>query len=199
MELISAGNKGLVIAVDKFDVSRGYKFISYAVWWIKQGINEALNEQFGRPTQGQNNLLNILSLMQQEFGRDLTVEEIASELGLKEKTVEKRLSGKKVPISIYGKVRRHDDTILLDTLQSNDPTPEERYDENERRKDINKALETLDERERKIIRLYFGLNDQEDPLTLEEIGEMIGVTRERVRQIKNKGLRKIRSFQDSNE
>ena len=199
LELISAGNRGLVTAVDKFDVSRGYKFISYAVWWIKQGIYEALNEQSGRPAQGQNNLLHALSTMQQELGRNPTVEEIASELGLKEKTVEKKLFKKKAPISIYRELKGYDDTMLLDTLQSNDPTPEEMYDEEERKIMIYKTLKILDERERKIIRLYFGLDEDTESLTLDEIGVIMGVTRERIRQLKKRGLRKIRSFQDFNE
>lgn len=210
LELISEGNIGLIESAERFDGTRGFKFISYAVWWIRQGILKALSERSGRIDDSeQGKLMRDISALQQRFGRDLTIYEMALELGLSVKKLERRLFEKRTPVSIdkeisnkNGKNNGKNDMTLLDTLQSSDPTPEETYDEMDRRYEVDKALGIIDEREERVCRLYFGVNDYQEDFTLEKIGDMIGVTRERIRQIRDKALKKIREsdcFQDYKE
>ncbi|MBI4540322.1 MAG: sigma-70 family RNA polymerase sigma factor [Gemmatimonadetes bacterium] len=197
-DLINEGNLGLIRAAHKFDETKGIKFISYAVWWIRQAILQALAEQ-SRIVRVPLNRAGALhrigrrsSTLLQELGREPTVEEIAEELDLSEEEVERTLAISQSHLSLDAPITPGEDNRLLDYLPDQySPGPEDEAYEHALRETIEEALSTLKERESKILRLYFGLDDQE-PMTLEEIGSLLGITRERVRQIKEKALVRLR-------
>ena len=196
-DLINEGNLGLIKAAEKFDETRGFKFISYAVWWIRQSILQALAEQsrIVRLPLNQVGALNKLnreiSKFEQENERAPSVEEVAGKLEMpKEKVSDTlRVAGKHV--SVDAPFQEGEDNTLLDVLP-NTTTPKTDNDliYESLRKEIDRALETLSEREQQIIRMFFGLDGKE--MTLEEIGQQFGLTRERVRQIKEKAIRRLR-------
>src|SRR6266567_1524384 len=166
-DLINEGNLGLIRAAHKFDETKGIKFISYAVWWIRQAIL-------------------------QELGREPTVEEIAEGMDISEEEVAKTLSISQAHLSLDAPLTPGEDNKLLDYLpDTTSPGPDEEIFEHALTESIEEVLATLKEREAKILRLYFGLEGQE-PMTLEEIGALLGITRERVRQIKEKALARLR-------
>jgi len=197
-DLINEGNLGLIRAAHKFDETKGIKFISYAVWWIRQSILQALAEQ-SRIVRVPLNRAGALhrigkraSTLLQELGRQPTHLEIAEGLDITEEEVAKTMLISQVHLSLDAPMTPGEDNWLLDYLPDNtNRTPDEQTFEKALSEAIEESLAGLKERESKILRLYFGL-DGEDPMTLEDIGTLLGITRERVRQIKEKALLKLR-------
>ncbi|MBA3645595.1 MAG: RNA polymerase sigma factor RpoD/SigA [Gemmatimonadaceae bacterium] len=197
-DLINEGNLGLIRAAHKFDETKGIKFISYAVWWIRQSILQALAEQsriVRVPLNRAGTLHRIgkrASTLLQELGRQPTNTEIADGLDITEDEVAKTMMISQVHLSLDAPLTPGEDNRLLDYLPDNmNPTPDEITFEKALSEAIEESLSSLKERESKILRLYFGL-DGEDPMTLEDIGTLLRITRERVRQIKEKALLKLR-------
>jgi RNA polymerase primary sigma factor len=197
-DLINEGNLGLIRAAHKFDETKGIKFISYAVWWIRQAILQALAEQ-SRIVRVPLNRAGTLhrigkrsSSLLQELGREPTVEEIAEGMDISREEVAKTLSISQSHLSLDAPLTPGEDNKLLDYIpDTQNPGPDDETFERALSESIDEVLETLKEREAKILRLYFGLEGKE-PMTLEEIGGMMGITRERVRQIKEKALARLR-------
>ncbi|MGK7313214.1 MAG: sigma-70 family RNA polymerase sigma factor [Candidatus Longimicrobiales bacterium M2_2A_002] len=197
-DLINEGNLGLIRAAHKFDETKGIKFISYAVWWIRQAILQALAEQ-SRIVRVPLNRAGALhrigkrsAALLQELGREPTVEELADELDISEDEVRRTLSLSQSHLSLDAPLTPGEDNRLLDYLPDQfSPGPDDETYDQALMDTVEEALGTLKEREAKILRLYFGLDGQE-PMTLEEIGSILGVTRERVRQIKEKALLRLR-------
>jgi RNA polymerase primary sigma factor len=197
-DLINEGNVGLIRAAHKFDETKGIKFISYAVWWIRQAILQALAEQ-SRIVRVPLNRAGALhrigrrsSSLLQELGREPTVDEIAQELELSKEEVASTLAISQSHLSLDAPLTPGEDNRLLDYLPDQfSPDPEGEAYEQALKNTVDQALATLKEREAKVLRLYFGLDEQE-PMTLEEIGSLLGITRERVRQIKEKALARLR-------
>jgi RNA polymerase primary sigma factor len=196
-DLINEGNLGLIKAAEKFDETRGFKFISYAVWWIRQSILQALAEQsrIVRLPLNQVGSLNKInkaySKFEQENERKPSPEELAEQLELPADKVADTLRVSGRHISVDAPFVEGEDNSLLDVLVNSDSPNADRALINESlAKEIERALATLTERESDIIRLFFGIGCQE--MTLEEIGERFGLTRERVRQIKEKAIRRLR-------
>ena len=196
-DLINEGNLGLIKAAEKFDETRGFKFISYAVWWIRQSILQALAEQSRivrlplNQVGSLNKINKAFNKFEQEYERTPTPEELADTLELpKEKVTDTlRVSGRHV--SVDAPFQEGEENSLLDILINSDsPKADNKLISESLMKEIERALSTLTERERDIIRYFFGINCQE--MTLEEIGEQFGLTRERVRQIKEKAIRRLR-------
>lgn len=196
-DLINEGNLGLIKAAEKFDETRGFKFISYAVWWIRQSILQALAEQsrIVRLPLNQVGSLNKInkaySRFEQEHERRPSPEELAETLDLPAEKVADTLRVSGRHISVDAPFVEGEDNSLLDVLINDDSPVADRTLINESLStEVERALSTLTERERDIIKLFFGINTQE--MTLEEIGEKFGLTRERVRQIKEKAIRRLR-------
>jgi RNA polymerase primary sigma factor len=196
-DLINEGNLGLIKAAEKFDETRGFKFISYAVWWIRQSILQALAEQSRivrlplNQVGSLNKINKALARFEQEHERAPSPEELAAVLELpREKIADTlRVSGRHV--SVDAPFVDGEDNSLLDVLVNNDSPNADRGLINESlSREIDRALSTLTERERDIVKYFFGIGAQE--MTLEEIGEQFGLTRERVRQIKEKAIRRLR-------
>ena len=197
-DLINEGNLGLIRAAHKFDETKGIKFISYAVWWIRQAILQALAEQsriVRVPLNRAGTLHRIgkrANSLLQELGREATHAEIAEGMDITEEEVAKTMSISQTHLSLDAPLTPGEDNKLLDYLPDNmNPTPDEQTFEKALTESIEEALASLKEREAKILRLYFGL-DGAEPMTLEEIGSLLGITRERVRQIKEKALSRLR-------
>ncbi len=197
-DLINEGNLGLIRAGHKFDETKGIKFISYAVWWIRQAILQALAEQsriVRVPLNRAGTLHRIgkrASALLQELGREATHAEIAEGMDISEEEVAKTMSISQVHLSLDAPLTPGEDNRLLDYLADTvSPTPDEQTIEKALTQAIEDSLGSLKEREAKILRLYFGL-DVHEPMTLEEIGSLLGITRERVRQIKEKALSRLR-------
>jgi RNA polymerase primary sigma factor len=197
-DLINEGNLGLIKAAKRFDETRGYKFISYAVWWIRQSILQALAEQSRvvrlplNRVGALNKIGKMYSNLEQEYEREPTPEEIAEQLEISpaEVTDTLRMSGRH--LSMDAPFSQGEDNRLLDIVHNdNQPPPDAKLMQESLRQEIDRALATLSPREAEVVRLYFGLG-REHPLTLEEIGELFKLTRERVRQIKEKALRRLR-------
>lgn len=196
-DLINEGNLGLIKAAEKFDETRGFKFISYAVWWIRQSILQALAEQsrIVRLPLNQVGSLNKInkaySKFEQENERKPSAEELADQLELPADKVADTLRVSGRHISVDAPFVEGEDNNLLDVLVNNDSPNADRALMNESlSREIERALGTLTERESDIVKLFFGIGCQE--MTLEEIGERFGLTRERVRQIKEKAIRRLR-------
>jgi len=197
-DLINEGNLGLIRAAHKFDETKGIKFISYAVWWIRQAILQALAEQsriVRVPLNRAGTLHRIgkrTAALLQELGREPTPKEIAEGLDITIEEVQKTLSISQNHLSLDAPMTPGEDNKLLDYLPDTvSPGPDSNAFEHALTDSIQEVLSTLKEREAKILRLYFGL-DTPEPMTLEEIGSMLGITRERVRQIKEKALSRLR-------
>ena len=202
-DLINEGNLGLIKAAEKFDETRGFKFISYAVWWIRQSILQALAEQSRivrlplNQVGSLNKINKAFARFEQEHERTPSAEELATELELpKEKVTDTlRVAGRH--ISVDAPFADGEDNSLLDVLVNTDSPNADRGLINESlAKEVERALEILTEREQDIIRYFFGIGTSE--MTLEEIGEKFDLTRERVRQIKEKAIRKLRQSARSN-
>jgi RNA polymerase primary sigma factor len=196
-DLINEGNLGLLKAANRFDETRGFKFISYAVWWIRQSILQALAEQ-SRVVRlplnrigALNRIGRVFSMLEQEFEREPSAAEIAAELNMTPQEVHETLRIGGRHLSLDATVG-DDESRLLDTLENTDtPPPDQDLMKESLKIEIQEALATLDAREAEVLRLYFGLGG-EHPMTLEEIGERFRLTRERVRQIKEKALQRLR-------
>lgn len=197
-DLINEGNIGLIKAAKRFDETRGFKFISYAVWWIRQAILQSLAEQ-SRIVRLPLNRVGTLhkigkvsSSLQQEFGREPSANEIAKKLSLSEGEVSDTLKISNSHLSLDAPFSVSEDNSLIDILEDEEQaSPDESLLSDSLRVEIEKALDTLSPREAEVINLYFGLNHAK-PLTLEEIGARFSLTRERVRQIKEKAIRRLR-------
>ncbi len=197
-DLINEGNLGLIRAAHKFDETKGIKFISYAVWWIRQAILQALAEQ-SRIVRVPLNRAGTLhrigkrsAALQQELGRDPTIDEIAEGMDIPRDEVAKTLAISQTHLSLDAPLTPGEDNKLLDYLPDDQsPGPDDQTFERALSGSIEEVLSTLKEREAKILRLYFGL-DGHEAMTLEEIGGLLGITRERVRQIKEKALARLR-------
>ena len=196
-DLINEGNLGLIKAAEKFDETRGFKFISYAVWWIRQSILQALAEQSRivrlplNQVGSLNKINKAFSRFEQENERRPSPEELADSLDLPAEKVADTLRVSGRHISVDAPFVEGEDNSLLDVLVNDDSPIADRTLINESLStEVERALSTLTERERDIIKLFFGINTQE--MTLEEIGEKFGLPRERVRQIKEKAIRRLR-------
>ena len=196
-DLINEGNLGLIKAAEKFDETRGFKFISYAVWWIRQSILQAIAEQSRivrlplNQVGSVNKINREVNRFEQEHERRPSIDEIAAKVDLPEDKIEDALKVNTRHISVDAPFTEGDETSLLDILPNQDsPMADKALVAESLRNEISRALQTLNERERNIIEAFFGINQPE--MTLEEIGDKFGLTRERVRQIKEKAIRRLR-------
>ena len=197
-DLINEGNLGLIKAAQRFDETRGFKFISYAVWWIRQSILQALAEQSRIVRLPLNKIGSINKInkayasLEQAHERPPSAEEIAGKLEMSEMDVKESMRNSGRHVSMDAPLVEGEDSNLYDVLNSSDsPNPDDDLMVDSLRTEIERSLTTLTPREGDVIRLYFGLNGQH-PLTLEEIGEKFDLTRERVRQIKEKAIRRLK-------
>jgi len=197
-DLISEGNLGLIKAAQRFDETRGFKFISYAVWWIRQSILQALAEQSRvvrlplNRVGAINKIGRALEQLEKAFGREPSMDEVAKKMEMTAYEVADVLKTSARHLSLDEPFKEEDGNNLLDVIESDRyAPPDNTLMQESLQVEINKVLSTLKPREAEIIKLYFGL-DGDRPLTLEEIGEHFKLTRERVRQIKEKALRRLR-------
>ena len=197
-DLINEGNLGLIKAAQRFDETRGFKFISYAVWWIRQSILQALAEQSRIVRLPLNKIGSINKInktyakLEQEFEREPNAEEIAEALDITEAEVKESMKNAGRHVSMDAPLVQDEDNNMYDVLKSDEViTPETELLYESLRKEIDRAISTLTPREADVVRLYFGLNGSH-PMTLEEIGEKFDLTRERVRQIKEKAIRRLK-------
>ena len=196
-DLINEGNLGLIKAAKKYDETRGFKFISYAVWWIRQSIMQAISEQ-SRIVRVPINQMGVIHKMrkvvqqfEQEYQRLPSIEEIAEQIDLPKEKIVEIMSMITKKISMDAPISTNDDGNLLDVLpHKNSPSADEDLLEEGLKKEIERLLVSLSEREQIILRGYFGINQRE--MSLEEIGEQTGLTRERVRQLKEKAIKRLR-------
>ena len=197
-DLINEGNLGLIKAAKRFDETRGFKFISYAVWWIRQSILQALAEQsriVRLPLNkiGSINKINkMYAFLEQENERPPSPEEIAKKLDMTVNDVKESMKNSGRHVSMDAPLIEGEDSNLYDVLNAGEsPNPDKTLLHESLRIEINRALETLTPREADVVKLYFGLGEHQ-PMTLEEIGETFDLTRERVRQIKEKAIRRLK-------
>ena len=196
-DLINEGNLGLIKAAEKFDETRGFKFISYAVWWIRQSILQAIAEQSRivrlplNQVGSVNKINRMLSKFEQENERRPSVEEISQEINLPEEKVDEAMIANTRHVSVDAPFADGDEGSLLDILvNESSPMADRHLVMESLQSEIKQALRILNDRERNVVEAFFGINGPE--LTLEEIGEKYGLTRERVRQIKEKAIRRLR-------
>ncbi len=199
-DLINEGNLGLIKAAQRFDETRGFKFISYAVWWIRQSILQALAEQARIVRLPLNKIGSINKInrtfadLEQKFEREPSVQEIAQVLEMAPEEVKESLKSSVRHVSMDAPITQDDEGNLYDIILSPDtPPPDKGLLTDSLRKEIERALSTITYREANIVRLYFGLNGKHAH-TLEEIGEEFSLTRERVRQIKEKAIRRLKNI-----
>ncbi len=198
-DLINEGNLGLIKAARRFDETRGFKFISYAVWWIRQSIMQALAEQSRivrlplNRVGALNRIGKAYSILEQEFEREPSPEELAEELEMNVNDVSEAITLSAKHVSMDAPFSQSEDNSLLDVLENEElPAPDNILMSESLKEEVERALSKLAGREAEVIKLYFGL-DADEPLTLEEIGEKFNLTRERVRQIKEKAIRRLRN------
>jgi len=197
-DLINEGNLGLIKAAEKFDETRGFKFISYAVWWIRQSILQAIAEQSRlvrlplNQVGSVNKINRILNKFEQENERKPSIEEISEQLDIPEDKVDEAITASGHHVSVDAPFIDGEENSLLDVLVNGDaPMADRELVAESLRAEINNALKCLNERERNVVEAFYGINQQE--LTLEEIGTKFGLTRERVRQIREKAIRRLRT------
>lgn len=196
-DLINEGNVGLIKAAEKFDETRGFKFISYAVWWIRQSILQAIAEQSRivrlplNQVGSVNKINRELNKFEQEHERRPSVDEIADRIDLPEDKIEEAMKANNRHVSMDAPFVDGEDNSLLDILADNNmPMADKALVQESLRKEIDRAIELLNDREQKVVRAFFGIGSPE--MTLEEIGDKYNLTRERVRQIKEKAIRRLR-------
>ncbi len=196
-DLINAGNLGLIKAATRFDETRGFKFISYAVWWIRQSILQALAEQSRivrlplNRIGALNKIEKIFTALEQKYEREPSASEIAKVLKVSTAEVNDALNTPATHLSLDAPFSQEEENSLLDIIENSEqPPPDDNLLDESLHIEIERALSTLDNREAEVVRLYFGLGI-EHSYTLEEIGEKFNLTRERVRQIKEKALRRL--------
>ena len=197
-DLINEGNMGLIKAAENFDETRGFKFISYAVWWIRQSILQAIADQSRvvrlplNQVGWQNKINRAMSKFEQENERRPSVEELSEDVDLPLEKIDEAMSANTRHVSVDAPFGGDDESSLLDVLvNDNAPMADRKLVAESLAAEVAQALQTLNERERNIVKAYFGIGEPE--MTLDEIGMKFGLTRERVRQIKEKALRRLRS------
>ena len=201
-DLINEGNFGLIKAAEKFDETRGFKFISYAVWWIRQSILQAIAEQSRiirlplNQVSSVNKINKVLNKFEQENERRPSIDEIAQDTDIPEDKIIEAFKINTHHISVDAPFHDDDESSLLDVIPNDAiPSTDKSLVEESLRAEIGRVLDILEDREKKVIEAYFGINQRE--MTLEEIGSKYGLTRERVRQIKEKAIRRLRQQTNS--
>jgi RNA polymerase primary sigma factor len=202
-DLINEGNLGLMKAAEKYDETRGFKFISYAVWWIRQSILQAIAEQSRIVRLPLNQIGSVtkinreLNRFEQEHERRPSIEEIAERTDLPQDKIDNAMSSNTHQVSVDAPFADDEDSSLLDVLvNDNSPMADRQLVLDSLKSEIDQALKVLSERERQVVEAFFGINQPD--MTLEEIGSRFGLTRERVRQIKEKAIRKLRASTKNN-
>ncbi|MBR2281742.1 MAG: RNA polymerase sigma factor RpoD/SigA [Spirochaetales bacterium] len=204
IDLISEGNIGLLTAIDKFEPEKGYHFISYAVWWIRQAILKAIGEKsrmIRLPMNKSADLIQVLhakSEIEKVGSEDATIEQIAAQCGMDADDVLELMQMSREVSSLDAPVNKEEDTSFGDFIESDGPRPEEVVMDNSMKESVYRILETLPEKERGIIKLRFGLDNQ-DALSLKEVGEIYNLTKERIRQIEKKVLSSLQQNEDVKE
>ncbi len=205
-DLINEGNLGLLKAVEFYDETKGFKFISYAVWWIRQAILQAIaeNARLIRLPLNKINMLNKLTrcvcALEQKYQREPTAEELATQMNLSPSEIKEYLKISAKPLSMDAPLIQEDNAVALGDVyvptESNVPTPDNFVNRDSLKKDLKRSFVVLTEREIEILAMYYGLDDY-NPMSLEEIGRELGLTAERVRQLKAKALKKLKDLKNT--
>jgi RNA polymerase primary sigma factor len=197
-DLINEGNLGLIKAAQRFDETKGFKFISYAVWWIRQTILQSLAEQSRIVRLPQNKIGSLnkinktLAKLEQEFEREPSIQELSTNLKMSPEQVKDFIMNANKPISMDAPISEDGDRSIEEVMENTDiPSPDNELVNESLRKEIERALARLNEREAEVIKMFFGLKNR-PPYTLEEIAKTLDLTRERVRQIKDKAIRNLK-------